>query len=186
MFAKDENFVISDGIFQQIEIVDTSGDDQFPVMRDLNIRTGNAFVVVYSVDNMGTFYEAQNFCNLISSIKGEKKVPVVMVGNKTDLTDSWEVPTDVAFRAAAIDLNCSYIETSAKCNINVENAFQVLLPNYKDPSTFENDSESQKGGFKKRFRRHNSLNLLKINSTVKKCSSVDYGTAQCNAQCTIL
>lgn len=93
--------VISDGIFQQIEIVDTSGDDQFPVMRDLNIRTGDAFVVVYSVDNMSTFYEAQNFCNLISSIKGESSLILCI-----RLETIWTILKVISWICVVINVTC--------------------------------------------------------------------------------
>ncbi|KAJ8304915.1 hypothetical protein KUTeg_018498 [Tegillarca granosa] len=156
------------GLFQHIEILDTSGDDQFPVMRELNIRTGDAFVVVFAVDNLTSFYEAQNLCNLIYAIKviacliivGEKKAPVVMVGNKTDL-ETWIVPTDIAFRAAAFDLNCSFVETSAKCNINVDSTFEILLPNYSETIVDKNSENNKSCLFKRPFRRHSSANILK-------------------------
>lgn len=119
-------------------------------------------------------------------IVGEKKVPVVMVGNKTDL-EKWLVPTDIAFRSAAFDLNCSFVETSAKRNINVDSAFEILLPNYSETAMVDKNSENNKTClFKRPFRRHSSANVLKVKPRFKKFSSLDYGRGQCNTQCTIL
>lgn len=55
-----------------------------------------------------------------------KNVPMMLVGSKCDETSSREV-SEVAIEKLAQDWNCSHIETSAKNNLNVKEAFQQLL-----------------------------------------------------------
>ena len=59
-----------DGLFHALEILDTAGSHHFPAMRELSIRCGRAFVIVFAVNNQQTFYEAQALLDLIKDIKG--------------------------------------------------------------------------------------------------------------------
>lgn len=38
-----------------LDLLDTSGSHQFPAMRELAIRQSDAFLLVYSIDNAGTW-----------------------------------------------------------------------------------------------------------------------------------
>lgn len=42
-------------LFVQVDILDTSGDMQFPAMRRLSIATAHAFLLVYSVTSGPSF-----------------------------------------------------------------------------------------------------------------------------------
>jgi hypothetical protein len=61
---------LADGHFRQIDIVDTDGDQQFPAMTELNVRHGDAFVIVYAIDDIESFHSALRLRNLIVQIKG--------------------------------------------------------------------------------------------------------------------
>ena len=62
--------VFVDGLHQRIEIVDTTGDPQFPAMRKLNIQNGDAFVLVYSVTDIESFRTATALSEIILELKG--------------------------------------------------------------------------------------------------------------------
>ncbi|KAG7163839.1 GTP-binding protein Di-Ras1-like, partial [Homarus americanus] len=79
-------------------------------MRELSIRSGRAFVIVFAVNNEQSFYEAQSLWSLITKIK-ERVVSFQRAQNWVD--------TDMT--------NASYLETSAKYNINVGELFKQLL-----------------------------------------------------------
>lgn len=63
--------VVSDGMFHTVEILDTAGSHHFPAMRELSIRSSRAFVLVFSVDNEQSFYEAMAIWELILKLKGQ-------------------------------------------------------------------------------------------------------------------
>ena len=54
-------------------------------------------------------------------------MPLVLVGNKVDLEEDRQVSFDSGDKRAKKYKNCSYIETSAKLQINVREAFETLV-----------------------------------------------------------
>ncbi|KAF2364940.1 Small GTP-binding protein domain [Trinorchestia longiramus] len=66
-----------------LEILDTAGTEQFASMRDLYIRNGQGFVVVYSLTNQQTFQDIKGMKEQITRVKGTDRVPILLVANKT-------------------------------------------------------------------------------------------------------
>ncbi|XP_076066538.1 GTP-binding protein Di-Ras1-like [Oratosquilla oratoria] len=119
---------LPNGLFHALEILDTAGSHHFPAMRELSIRSGRAFVIVYAVNNEQSFYEAQTLWNLITKVRGVDNVPVVLVGNKLDLDCDREVTWEQASTFVQESMvNGGLVETSAKYNVNVAEAFRELL-----------------------------------------------------------
>ncbi|KAH7960698.1 hypothetical protein HPB49_022354 [Dermacentor silvarum] len=116
-----------DGIYHTVDILDTAGSHHFPAMRELSIRSGRGFVLVFSLDSLQSFHEAAQLWHLIAKIRGER-VPIVLVGNKSDLIQNRQVSQDMAMKLAQESMhNCRYLETSAKYNVNVAELFVELL-----------------------------------------------------------
>lgn len=55
-----------------VEILDTSGTDQFAAMRDMYIGSGDAFLLVYAVDSKASFNEASNLFERIRRLRPKK------------------------------------------------------------------------------------------------------------------
>ncbi|KAM6456283.1 GTP-binding protein Di-Ras3 isoform 2-T2 [Liasis olivaceus] len=107
-------------------ITDTTGSHQFPAMQRLSISKGHAFMLVYSVTSRQSVEELQPIYEQICQIKGDvQKVPIMLVGNKSDDTQR-EVGTSEG-EVLATKWKCSFMETSAKMNYNVQELFEELL-----------------------------------------------------------
>lgn len=117
-----------------LEILDTAGTEQFASMRDLYIKNGQGFVIVYSITSFQTFMDIKSMRDQIVRVKGTEKVPVVLVGNKADLSHQREVSTEEG-QALAQMWNCSFLETSAKTTKNVNNVFIDVV---REMSTLKN------------------------------------------------
>ncbi|XP_063851418.1 ras-related protein Rap-1b-like [Scylla paramamosain] len=116
------------GLFQALEILDTSGTHCFPAMRELSIRSGRAFLLVFAVNSQQSFYEAQALWSLIRSVKDVDNIPGVLVGNKVDVAGEREVSWEEAHSFAVEHMHYgAYLETSAKFNLNVDLVFKELL-----------------------------------------------------------
>ncbi|KAH1008682.1 hypothetical protein HUJ05_009217 [Dendroctonus ponderosae] len=73
----------------KVDILDTAGDMQFPAMRRLCIATAHAFLLVYSVASVPSFdCVKQCFEEIRENRNDYQDIPIVVAGNKLDLTTS--------------------------------------------------------------------------------------------------
>jgi small GTP-binding protein len=68
-----------------LEILDTAGTEQFASMRDLYMKNGQGFILVYSITSQATFNDLLELREQILRVKDTANVPMVLVGNKSDL-----------------------------------------------------------------------------------------------------
>uniref|UniRef100_A0A8B9THS6 RAP2B, member of RAS oncogene family n=1 Tax=Anas platyrhynchos TaxID=8839 RepID=A0A8B9THS6_ANAPL len=68
-----------------LEILDTAGTEQFASMRDLYIKNGQGFILVYSLVNQQSFQDIKPMRDQIIRVKRYERVPMILVGNKVDL-----------------------------------------------------------------------------------------------------
>ncbi|KDR07159.1 Ras-related protein Rap-2c [Zootermopsis nevadensis] len=109
-----------------LEILDTAGTEQFASMRDLYIKNGQGFVVVYSLTNHQTFQDIKAMKELITRVKGTERVPILLVANKVDLEHQREVPTSEGNGLAQV-WGCPFVEASAKNRTNVNEVFAEIV-----------------------------------------------------------
>lgn len=110
-----------------VEILDTAGTEQFASMKQLYITNGQAFALVYSIDDRASFDEALDIYHHISEMRAPEHITVVLVGNKCDLEERREVDKDEGLAAARSMTNCHFVETSAKDGTNVADFFATLV-----------------------------------------------------------
>ncbi len=110
-----------------------SNDEFFSLVRDMYMKYGDAFVLVYSVAERYTFEKVKDIRDKILAVKGvdqidnEEDGPIMaMVGNKIDLVDTRLITTEEGDTLAK-QLKCRFVETSAKQLINVEKVFEPLI-----------------------------------------------------------
>ncbi|XP_049540137.1 ras-related protein Rap1 [Anopheles darlingi] len=119
------------GVNLTLDILDTSGSYEFPAMRALSISSADAFILVYDVTDSGTFEEVKAIREQIHEIKSTTAVPIVVVGNKTDLSEEDEdlrqVARDTTESLVTVDWENGFVEASAKLNRNVTQIFKELL-----------------------------------------------------------
>uniref|UniRef100_T1ITV7 Uncharacterized protein n=1 Tax=Strigamia maritima TaxID=126957 RepID=T1ITV7_STRMM len=117
----------------KLDIMDTSGSNEFPAMRDLSISNADGFILVYSVDRENSFEEVRQLRDLILSTRPEN-TPLVVVGNKCDVSDEKrQVERKTAETIVTIDWENGFVEASAKDNTNIVAVFKELLNQAKVP-----------------------------------------------------
>lgn len=123
------------GVNLTLDILDTSGSYEFPAMRALSISSAEAFILVYDITDSGTFEEVKAIRQQIHEIKSTTAVPIVIVGNKTDLADDdddiRQVSRGTTESMITVDWENGFVEASAKLNRNVSQIFKELLAQAK-------------------------------------------------------
>jgi Ras-related protein Rap-1B len=108
-------------------------------MRELYMKQGDGFLLVFSIANMNSFYELADLRDQIIRIKNDDDIPMVIVGNKCDMEEDRVVQRGRAFQQAQQWGSKPYYETSARRRINVDEAFVNLCQQIlqKDNSKYQ-------------------------------------------------
>lgn len=155
-----------------LEVLDTAGQEEYTALRDQWIRDGEGFVLVYSISSRSSFTRIQKFHHQIQRVKESASTgsptfpgsplsqtmpmptgpaPVMLVGNKCDRVTEREVSTQEG-QSLAKQMNCDFVEASAKNCINVEKAFfdvvrQLRRQRASLPSPTKNLPSKQNGKY---------------------------------------
>jgi small GTP-binding protein len=103
-----------DGRQCMLEILDTAGTEQFTAMRELYMKTGQGFLLVFSITSRSSLEELSELREQIIRIKDDEHVPIVIVGNKSDLEGDRMVSRSKAFALSQSWGDAPYYETSAR------------------------------------------------------------------------
>lgn len=109
-----------------LEILDTAGTEYFSAIRELYMKNGEGFVLVYDITNKKTLEDVDKIRKDIVRIKTTDNVPMVLVGNKVDLEKNRKVETQEA-KDIAKTYGCQQIEASAKTGKNVDEVFTTVI-----------------------------------------------------------
>eukprot|EP01127_Copromyxa_protea_P000552 TRINITY_DN10469_c0_g1_i1.p1 TRINITY_DN10469_c0_g1~~TRINITY_DN10469_c0_g1_i1.p1 ORF type:complete len:216 (-),score=24.85 TRINITY_DN10469_c0_g1_i1:77-724(-) len=109
-----------------LEILDTAGQETFSAMRELYMKNGEGFVLVYSITSQRSLEDLDPIRNGIIRHKSSTEVPIVLVGNKCDLVKKREVEQKEG-KEIAREYNCPFLEASAKGDINITETFHSLI-----------------------------------------------------------
>ena len=94
-------------------------------MMDMWINFGEGFLLVFALNDKESFSLLRSKRERILKGKHGQKTPMILVGNKQDLKDR-QVQFSEAKQLADL-WGIEYIETSAKTNFNVKEAFEKLV-----------------------------------------------------------
>ncbi|KAI6655128.1 hypothetical protein LOD99_2417 [Oopsacas minuta] len=123
-----------DGVTVEVEITDTAGQDSFrDIISTYYSRRGAGYMLVFSLTARDSFFALQNriyeeLMDTKRSLSGQQheRVPIVLIGNKSDLPSNREVQLTEG-QAQGREWSCNYFETSAKFNENVRESFVTLI-----------------------------------------------------------
>ena len=80
-----------------LDVLDTAGQEEYSAMREQYMRTGEGFLLVYSITSRQSFEEILTFQQQILRVKDKDYFPMIVVGNKCDLEGEREVSTEGQF-----------------------------------------------------------------------------------------
>ncbi|KAF3688363.1 Ras-related protein O-RAL Precursor [Channa argus] len=141
--------VVLDGEDVQIDILDTAGQEDYAAIRDNYFRCGEGFLLVFSITEHESFQATSEFREQILRVKEEEIIPLLLVGNKSDLEDRRKVSTEEAMTKAS-EWGFQYVETSAKTRANVDKVFFDLMREVRKKKLSESKDKNGPSGKKKK------------------------------------
>jgi len=127
-----------------LDILDTAGQEEYSAMRDSYMRTGQAFILVYSITDPSSFQDVETIHEQLLRSVDSDSVPLVLVGNKCDLEDERGVSKDEGQKLASSFSECRFFESSAKERINVEESFLTLVRLIENSGEKNEEKEEEK------------------------------------------
>ena len=109
-----------------LTIWDILGQKEFKSLHTTFYAGASGGLIVCDLSRHDTFESMAGWIESLFQITGD--IPLVMIGNKSDLVDERQVD-DSELQAICNQHNSIYITTSAKTGLNVEMAFENLATN---------------------------------------------------------
>ncbi|XP_059559636.1 ras-related protein Rab-17 isoform X1 [Myotis daubentonii] len=109
----------------KFEIWDTAGQEKYHSVCHLYFRGANAALLVYDITSKDSFRKAQQWLKDLEREFLPGEVVVMLVGNKTDLSEEREVTFEEG-KEFAESQSLLFMETSARLNHQVTEAFSAI------------------------------------------------------------
>ena len=112
-----------------LNILDTAGQEEFYALRDQYMRSGDGYIIVFSITSVTSFLEVNAIkeqLNIVLDADNNTLIPIILVGNKCDLEEYRQVQSSDAQRLAE-EWRVKYFETSAKNKTNINRIFEELV-----------------------------------------------------------
>ncbi|XP_037537296.1 ras-related protein Rab-8A-like [Nematolebias whitei] len=126
---------------------DTAGHESFRKTHSVYYKGAMGVVLAYDITDEGSFENIKLFMRDVDD-HAPADVEKILLGNKCDMNDRRQVSKERG-EELALEYGIKFMETSAKSNINVENAFLTLARDIKtkmDSKMEANPSQSSSQG----------------------------------------
>jgi len=136
--------VVYKGVEYDCDIIDTAGQDEYSILSSKHAIGIHGYVLVYSVASRRSFDMIQIVYDKIADFCGKNDIPCVIVGSKTDLQSSRQVPPSEGEELAKLN-KAAWVETSAKNNVNVGKVFELCLAEIEKRSASSQTDQPEAG-----------------------------------------
>ena len=137
-----------DGEMVSLDILDTAGQEEYSALRDQYMRSGDGYVIVYSITSTTSFLEANGFREQLYRVLDKditEHVSIALCGNKCDLESERQVQREEAEKLAS-EWGVIFKETSAKNKINITETFEELVKDIKKTRASEEPAAAADSG----------------------------------------
>ncbi|MFX1326568.1 MAG: Rab family GTPase [Promethearchaeota archaeon] len=109
----------------KLQLWDVGGEERFRFLLPTYCLGANAAFLLYDITRPSTLNNIGEWINIVKQKGGP--IPIMLVGAKIDLEKTQrQIPRDYGIQIAEKNNMASFVEISAKEDINVDEAFKVL------------------------------------------------------------
>ncbi|MFX0092828.1 MAG: Rab family GTPase, partial [Candidatus Hodarchaeota archaeon] len=109
-----------------LSIWDVSGQDIFSDVRAKFYKESDAAILVFDLTRQKTFENLRKWGQELQRFSGRVNIPLIYVGNKSDLSELREVNEEEIIDFVMLNPNVPYFTTSAKTGESVDDIFREL------------------------------------------------------------
>jgi len=111
----------------KMKIWDTAGQERFKSMSVQVIKTSDAVILVYAINDRNSFNALDKWLLKISEASDISKKPIIIIGNKSDLEEDKRQVSYEEGESFAKNKGYNFYETSAKTGSNINEAFNDIF-----------------------------------------------------------
>ena len=108
----------------KLQIWDTAGQERFRNVISSYFKGAHGILLIFDITSRDSFKELENWLAEVEK-NASTQILKILIGNKCDLVEERDISKDEG-EAFAMRNGMQYIETSAKINTNVNEAFEAL------------------------------------------------------------
>ena len=123
---KQKKIKLKNGKDVRLRIFDTAGQERFKSVSLSFIKKADGVILIYDISDLDSFEAVDNWIKSIKEI-GKEKLPIVLVGNKCDLSDDERKISLKEGQDKANEFQIPFYETSCKDGINIKEVFEKLV-----------------------------------------------------------
>ena len=107
------------------QIWDTAGQERYKAITSAYYKGAKGAFIVYDITRKNTFETVNKWVSDITAA-ADKKITLILIGNKNDLEDQRQVTKEMGEEKAK-ELGLAFMETSACSGENLDKAFQMMI-----------------------------------------------------------
>lgn len=108
----------------KFHVWDTAGQERYKGITTAYFKNAHGILLVFAINSRKTFEQLDQWLQSIKD-SGRENIKLLLIGNKCDLENEREVTIEEAQKFAHKN-NMKYLETSAKTDTNIDNAFKKI------------------------------------------------------------
>ena len=119
-----KQFII-EGHTIKAQIWDTAGQERYKAITSAYYKGAKGAFIVYDITRKNSFESVEKWVSDVTAV-ADKKITVVLIGNKCDLEDQRQVTKEQGEEKSS-KLEIAFLETSAFSGENLEKAFEMMM-----------------------------------------------------------
>ena len=114
-----------EGHLIKAQIWDTAGQERYKAITSAYYKGAKGAFIVYDITRKQSFESVEKWVNDVTAV-ADKKITIILIGNKSDLEDQRQVSKEQG-QDKANKLELAFLETSALSGENLDKAFDMMM-----------------------------------------------------------
>ena len=137
---KQKEIKLKSGKNVRLRIFDTAGQERFKTPSLTFVKKTDGIILIYDISNYESFKATNGWMEGIKE-NGKEDLPIILVGNKCDLSDDNRQVSLKEGEDKAQEFQIPFFETSCKDGININEVFEKLCEDILERGNRKIDNE---------------------------------------------